>query len=380
MKIGILTYHRARNYGAFMQAFGLCARLNEEESFQAEIIDYHMDKEIRSYEINSSLINRLFKRKQLAFMDTLSKSFGRGLTQMERSEEYCHSDSIEDFRAFISGKYDCVLVGSDEVWKTNGFRGFPTPYWLPGELRAVKVSYAASSRCDFQALPEEKQNQLRELLRDFSLISVRDTITFQQIHELAPELDSKLMRMPDPSLISHYSISKENGKKLIESAVGKTIDRKIAVVMTGDKNLAQRIKKACGNEYVMISVFNYQKGYCNLPDLTPFEWADVISAADMVFTSYFHAVCFSLISSTPFIAFGTQTKSDKVREVLTESGNIFRFLDAAPNSSTVDIIKNMLVYCEKKTECTQFLQNCEERYQVFRNRLLEINKKGADGV
>ena len=39
MKIGILTYHRAHNYGALLQAFGLKTYL-ESQGHRTEIIDY----------------------------------------------------------------------------------------------------------------------------------------------------------------------------------------------------------------------------------------------------------------------------------------------------------------------------------------------------
>ena len=38
MKIGIVTFHRALNYGAVLQAYALCHFLND-NGFDAEIID-----------------------------------------------------------------------------------------------------------------------------------------------------------------------------------------------------------------------------------------------------------------------------------------------------------------------------------------------------
>ena len=42
MKIGILTFHRSVNYGAYLQAMALCKRLNCEPDITAEIIDFRM--------------------------------------------------------------------------------------------------------------------------------------------------------------------------------------------------------------------------------------------------------------------------------------------------------------------------------------------------
>ena len=42
MNIGILTFHRAVNYGAFLQSYSLCKALNRESDIKAEVIDYSM--------------------------------------------------------------------------------------------------------------------------------------------------------------------------------------------------------------------------------------------------------------------------------------------------------------------------------------------------
>ena len=42
MKVGILTYHRSVNYGAYLQALALCKKLNCEQDISAEIIDFRM--------------------------------------------------------------------------------------------------------------------------------------------------------------------------------------------------------------------------------------------------------------------------------------------------------------------------------------------------
>lgn len=40
MKVGILTFHDAINYGAVLQAQALCAVINNQSGVECEIIDY----------------------------------------------------------------------------------------------------------------------------------------------------------------------------------------------------------------------------------------------------------------------------------------------------------------------------------------------------
>ena len=51
MKIGILTYCNSYNYGAYLQAYNLCSKLNTYENIEAELIDYSMRQELEIYKV-----------------------------------------------------------------------------------------------------------------------------------------------------------------------------------------------------------------------------------------------------------------------------------------------------------------------------------------
>ena len=86
MKVGILTYHRALNYGAFLQAVCLCERLNAEKEISAEIIDYDMQSAQNVYKllIGNSLKNKLkylanvLLKKDCIVVSDISEAFQRG--------------------------------------------------------------------------------------------------------------------------------------------------------------------------------------------------------------------------------------------------------------------------------------------------------------
>ena len=93
-------------------------------------------------------------------------------------------------------------------------------------------------------------------------------------------------------------------------------NKKIITVMTEDKKVSSYIQRKLGNKYNLISVFHWNFGYINIPEISPFEWMELISKSFFVLTSYFHATCFSIINSTPFLSFGTEIKSSKLIELL----------------------------------------------------------------
>lgn len=49
MKVGILTYHRSHNYGAFLQAYSLSMKINSLPGVSCEIINYNLSREDNVY-------------------------------------------------------------------------------------------------------------------------------------------------------------------------------------------------------------------------------------------------------------------------------------------------------------------------------------------
>lgn len=336
MKIGILTYHRARNYGAFLQAYGLCRRLNEEPDIDAEIIDFHMHKEINFYSHKPDkklawlrqLKWRLKNFNIFLYEKKMQKAFDASYARMPLSSEYKCSDSIEDFQEFVKDKYDIIIAGSDEIWKTDAYRGFPSPYWLPGDLGCIKMSYAASCRSDLSKSNEQEICEINRLLNDFSCISVRDEMTRNHFNKYL-SLKTTVVKSSDPSIIYDYKPDAARGREILKKKAGIDKDKKISVTMLGRKNeeVAECIKRELSDQYEMVAVFEWHKGFINIPDLTPFEWVDVIACADLVCASFFHAICFSVICHVPFLAFNIDNKGSKLKDVLEDSGNMDRLIE-----------------------------------------------------
>ena len=190
MKIGIITYHRACNYGAFLQARALCNRLNEENDLEAEIIDFRMKKELMFYSVDRcrwTLNLKRIVRQRFFFEKKLFDSFEKAQNEdpAPKSGRYLLSDRIKDFQEFVRNQYDVIIAGSDEIWKVNSFRGFPTPYWLMGDLGCRKFAYAASARVDFkECLDVEKFRELKAALDDFEFIGVRDQLTYDAVKNI----------------------------------------------------------------------------------------------------------------------------------------------------------------------------------------------------
>ena len=344
MKIGIMTYHRACNYGAYLQACALCSRLNREQGIDAEIIDYRMQKEKIFYSQKRwTLKQKIRNFPSYIFLKKIYKTFEK-LTfndeQMKLSHFSLISDDVGAFTDLVRNKYDLIIAGSDEIWKIDGFRGFPTPYWLIGDLGCIKVSYAASSRSDFSKLAEKDRSLLKSILNDFQIIGVRDTLTKTEIQALDDELPVRLCC--DPTFVHEFSIPSVAMTELLRGKAKLCDSKPNVVVMTENPQIAKEVRKQLKDKFNLISVFHWNMGYQNVSDLTPVEWLKVIKNADYVITSYFHATCFCMKFKTNFLALATSDKGDKVREVIKDSHLDNFFIENAISSlKNIDIEAKM---------------------------------------
>lgn len=332
MKIGVLTYHRAVNYGAFLQAYALCERLNQEEDVEAELIDFQCEKEVKlynPYQLKKNLSWILRKRNIRKIIDDIQKysAFEHARKQMHLSSSHVISDDCEQFVQMVEGKYDVIIAGSDEIWKVNSYRGFPTPYWLIGDLGCRKFSYAASARTSFAALSMENQNLLKSALSEFEYIGVRDEDTMSEVEKYT-DRQERIHLCCDPSFLYEFHANGQAGREVLQKRYHADNSKKWIGLMIRSPEIVTALRKRYGNQVELISLFERNKGCINAVNLTPFEWMDVIAGLDFVITSYFHGMCFSIINKTPFFSVDNRTdKKDgsKMFELLEKEGMADRY-------------------------------------------------------
>lgn len=380
MKIGVLTYHRSLNYGAYLQAFALSHALNSEDGFQVELIDFQMPKEIEHYKTK---VNIKTLKHPIRFVHSVVDTkkqrvlFEKDMEKQLLSVDRCVSDSIDDFVRFVNNKYDAIITGSDEIWKTNGLRGFPTPYWLLGDLGCQKYAYAASGRNSYSHLSNDKIGILRAGLDEYEYIGVRDSITKKEIEKYIPS-NKRVQLCCDPTFLFDFQASKENGFRLLKERFGVERGKRIVALMTEDEKISKHIrKKLAKKDFQLISLYQWQPGCINCSQLSPFEWLDVLSCVDIVMTSFFHAVCFAAKLGKPMIAFGTRGKGSKVEEVISQVGrmsdyyaNLYDIMDRLS-----DEVACRLAY---EPECYHATSGALEGYSLLVEKLFMQSKE--DGV
>lgn len=175
MKVGILTFQNANNYGAALQAFALCSTVRK-LGYNVELIDYK-NPSVTEYEnprlphlseAMTNLVGSVFRLVTAKAFSCRKKAFD------SFNEKYELIGPPIETQTDIENEYDAVIVGSDQVWNPV-ITGGDMTYFLSrvDSSRTRKMAYAASF--GYESFPSDLAKQCGEALADFDCIGVRET-------------------------------------------------------------------------------------------------------------------------------------------------------------------------------------------------------------
>lgn len=288
MRVGILTFSRANNYGATLQAFALLKKM-QALRFDAQLIDYqcpaidamHAKKPVGAGVPLKQNVFNLFSNILLA---SRRRAFRRFRRDWEQSRAFTRENIREANR-----DYDLFVTGSDQVFNLK-LTGDDTSYFLDfAEPGKKKAAYAASVG---KYLPEKKETY-RKLLADFSAVSVRESSAADLLRELLGTAPSV---MPDPVFLHTadewrrlLGVRKKNGRPYL-----------LIYALVENKELYSRaaaIAKKRGLRTVVLTRAPKPAGKADrvLRSAGPREFVELIDNASFVVTNSFHGTVFSLL-------------------------------------------------------------------------------------
>ena len=313
-KIGIITYHFARNYGAVLQCFALQTFL-EKKGYSVEIINYINKEQYNNndyYKHGKNLKKIVINIMLLPFLKLRKKknnSFDRF------NETYLHLtekiSTIDDLEKLVSKKkYDYLISGSDQVFNPN-IEDFDYSFLLPFKTNSQKIAYAASTGNASQI----DINKLKNYLLDFSKISIREKSDLYKFDNIK----KKIYIMPDPVLLLkkedwYKKFDKQNEDKyLLCYFLHKNLFKKEYYFA---KKIAKAKKLKILNLNARYSVSSLKKG--TIFDAGPEEFITLIKNSNFVCTDSFHGTLFSIIFEKDFVCFDSKSniKDSRRKNVL----------------------------------------------------------------
>jgi len=340
MKIGILTYHRAENYGALLQAYALRTYLRQ-QGHDVSFVDYWPKYHVEHYKVFS-----FTKFRKLGFMGKIKYFllfllWGIPRSVRKKRLEHFMREHL-DLNSRIkyqddndtTESYDLVVYGSDQIWRRQNINGNKFNLWYFGSSNVMakrKITYAASMGIiDTNA---EENLQIHQWLKNFDAISVRE----QYLKEYVEKLGFDVQLVSDPVFL----LPKESWRKLYRPAnKGKYILFYNLLNSSDSVKFANALSRVTGLPIKEINMeFSpkrlVSKRYIACSSLEHF--LQLLDGAEYVVSNSFHGVALSLVMEKQFWAVGFGKKAGRVISLLNSAGLSDRYCTDSFSKSMLEL-------------------------------------------
>lgn len=330
MKIGILTYHRAENYGALLQAYAMktyLLSLGHDVSFIDYWPKYHSDyfklfpwqqfqkrsflrKALFLFQLILWATPRMIRKKRLL-------RFMYEMLELQKNPQYTNdNDKTEN--------YDVVIYGSDQIWRKQNLGGVGFDSWYFGEenVQADKrVVYAGS----MGTIDTSTQDDIyvQKMMKNFSVISVRENDLQTYLEGLG--VSSSLVIDPV------FLLTKEQWRK-IETKSNITEKYILFYNLLNTPNSKQFAEHLSQIKNIPIREVNKRMSLCHIgkryiSTASVELFLQLVDGAEYVVSNSFHGVAMSIIFQKQFYAVGMHQKSNRVKSLLQSLGICERLIE-----------------------------------------------------
>ena len=336
-----MSMQRVVNYGSFLQAYALKRLIEKAGDTEVEFIDYVFER---------SLVKRDIERRSIVGRILLNRNIPYYIKKKMylRKRDQLHSKNLEGIgitnQRNTNNDLDVLVIGSDEVF--NCMQPYPVGYsrglFGKGYSDSSVISYAASFGHTklHQLIEYGIKDEIAELLRQFSAISVRDVNSSSIVSELTGKTPALHL---DPVLIYDFSNERTSIKK---------IEQKYIILYAYTDRLTkeeERYIKAFSKKMKMkiISIGNYQRIADENIACHPFDVFDYFENASYVITDTFHGTIFSIRTHAHFCTILRDSNRNKLHYLLSKLQCADREVSELSDIDKLFLIKKNYVETEK---------------------------------
>ena len=308
MKIAILSLVLHENYGGILQSYALQTVL-ERMGHTVEVLNRPPAYPSTNWkEVPKRIVKKMLGRDEVVFKETRYQHEAATLNKAvwDFRKKYIHERIINDFSEIKETDYDCIVVGSDQVWRPKYFKsqwgcGIENAYLSFTKGWNIKrIAYAASFGVDEWEYTDEETRLCAEAAKMFDVISVRE---LSGVNLIKTHLECEATQVLDPTML----LSQEDYLKLLEADSTSKSKGVLNYVLNPSKEKRILIIKIAG-EYNLpsFSVNNSMVKKTSaiehrvLPSVE--TWLSGFRDSKLVVTDSFHACVFSLIFKKDFYA------------------------------------------------------------------------------
>lgn len=306
MKIGIITFQRAHNFGAQMQMFALSTFLKS-IGHDVSVLDFRNpnidDIYVRFFNLRRYRFRNVFKGLKIFWKDFRKFYLPFAHSKIRKFSAFT-KENVKLTGGFCKAEdmpidFDILIVGSDQVWNYSIIgEKQKNVYFLDDRSDnpsfPKRISYAASAEInDYHYLIDDRE-YVQKALNNFSWISTRE----QALSDLlGNKLQIKSESILDPTLLLR-------SEDYIKIAIKPKRDRYLFVYRVNHTSylseLAKKISQECGLEIIEAHASTIP--CCCEESYGPREILGFICYAEVVVTSSFHGTSLSIINRKDFYA------------------------------------------------------------------------------
>ena len=235
MKIGLITYHAAYNFGSVLQAYATQEYLKTRFG-NCEIINYRTKEQRRVYSVfvwnkgivgwGKSLIKNILKMSQYKKRKIRQDRYEKLIKEWFALSEECVEP--EDVYG-IWNRYDLIVSGSDQIWNkmANEMANMPWKYMMPYLLhgyKGKKISYASS----VGNMSDEDLKKIIPEINQFDAVAMREKQTADKLNLLC---NKNIASVVDPTFllnreewIERFNLKETEEKYILYYALKKMTD------------------------------------------------------------------------------------------------------------------------------------------------------------
>lgn len=365
MKIGIITFHAAHNYGSMLQAYALQTYL-ERQGHKVEIINFRTPKQKSIYakplswedmpHIKQSIKRLLLDPYSIKDLNKKWHLFETFLTNfLNLTKEYNTVEELKD----ASFDYDYIVTGSDQIWNTKAM-DFSEAYFATF-AKTKKIAYAPSMGPE----PESQDvSYVKSLLKDYLAVSVREkrTKNFLENNDIYKPVELVL----DPTML----LDAEDYKSLFVK--DPLIKGKYIFYYTpgGIRPEFMRIAQEIGKKYKLPIITDgtyYPKEMNEFSDMQqykavgPSEFLNLVKNAEIVCGASFHLMVFAILFKKQFYCINgdIDSRMNNLMNIMGMEDKIVSVHNKKQISSLVSRCKSSL-FLEMKQKSSTFLNFSNE--------------------
>lgn len=359
IKVGILTFHRAYNYGAILQAYAL-QKVIRRLGIRCEVIDYWNVEKKRNHalfriDFQMGISRNLSKLIKDIYRTWKNKNFNQFMHNVSMLSERKYS-TLEELREMdVHEGYNVYVVGSDQVWNIENNSRDEAFLLIFTDNNDKKCSYAASFGS--AELDAEMQQRYADELEKFRVISIREEDALEKFPFLRKD---KAVVVLDPTLLL-------DRRDYVCISSKRIIKQKYAFIYTIPKEnrLSEYARKICKqNSLVLVDSKKSMSFFINSK---PEDFLSFFDNAEFVFTNSFHGTAFSIIMKKLFATEinvrggGTNNRSKELllkldlldRDIDSPNHNILKEINYDIVDITIDsmkevsmnVLKEIVLYC-----------------------------------